>query len=84
MSLGIRSAPRRPRCDGDRLIVRLDDPDADLFVLVTGEAPQFQIRGWMRAVDAKRPEFFFKGFNGRSDAYFVPVNCLHSVDTIGV
>lgn len=58
------------------LIVREGDRDGDAFILVTGSIPRFQVHGWMRGRDAKRPEWL-KEHGGRAPAWFVPQAQLH-------
>jgi hypothetical protein len=53
------------------LLVRRDDKDEDRFVLVTGQFPVFNIKGWLFGRDAKREEWF-QAHGGREKAYFVP------------
>lgn len=60
------------------LLVRPDDPDDALFVLVTGEAPELVVRGAMRGREAKREEWK-RDYGGRPPAYFVPQSALASV-----
>lgn len=60
------------------LIVRMDDPDDEIFVCVTGTAPNFAVRGWMYGGDAKRPEWI-RTHGGREPAWFVPHACLRTV-----
>jgi hypothetical protein len=57
------------------LIVRPGDRDDDIFVLVTGRIPTFRVRGWIRARDAKQPEWS-KTHGGREAAFFVPHSAL--------
>jgi hypothetical protein len=57
------------------LIVRSDDADTDVFVLVTGVCPNYLVRGWMYGKDAKKDEFS-KDYGGRPSAYFVPASKL--------
>lgn len=57
------------------LIVRADDRDTDVFVLVTGRAPTFRVVGYILGRDAKRPEFLQRHGN-RPGAYFVPYSVL--------
>lgn len=57
------------------LIVRDDDRDTDVFLLVTGRIPRFQVHGWIRGGDAKRAEWR-KQHGEREAAYFVPQNEL--------
>lgn len=67
----------RSRLDYD-LLVREDDPDDAVFVLVVGQVPTFQVVGWIRGRDAKRPEWV-KRYGGRPAAYFVPQVSLHAL-----
>lgn len=53
------------------LIVREDDADDSVFVLVTGRAPRYSVRGWIKAGDAKKAEWL-QTHGGREAAYFVP------------
>lgn len=64
----------RSRSDYD-LIVRSGDRDGDMFVLVTGRIPRFQVHGYIRGVDAKRPEWA-RRHGGRASAFFVPQSAL--------
>lgn len=77
-SLEVRT---RSRHDWD-LIVRVDAPDDSPFVLVTGSAPAFCIRGWILGRDAKRNEWL-RNHGGYSPAYFVPAEQLRGIDEIG-
>lgn len=63
-----------PRHDGS-LIVRKDAKDDHIYVLVTGEAPNFFLRGFILGGDAKRDEFVMAP-NGRPPAWFVPQYAL--------
>lgn len=58
------------------LIVRDCDKDGDVFALVTGRAPEFVVRGWIRGGDAKRKEWR-REHGGREAAFFVPQAELH-------
>jgi len=60
------------------LIVRDNDPDDRVFILVTGTAPDYQVRGWLKAADAKRQEWK-KNYGGHGFAYFVPNSELKSM-----
>jgi hypothetical protein len=46
------------------------DESDPIYVLVTGTAPVFRVRGWIRGADAKRDDWF-KSI-GRAPAFFVP------------
>jgi len=59
------------------LIVREDDDPNKTFVLVTGVAPNYWIRGWIRGHDARRDEWR-QTYGGRPEAWFVPAKFLKS------
>ena len=63
------------------LIVRDDDPDGRVFVLVTGGPMEFKIHGWMRSEDARRPEWR-REHGGYPAAYFVPHEALKNVEAL--
>lgn len=53
------------------LLVRDDDQDEHVFILVVGQIPCFEVVGYMRGVDAKRPEWR-RAYGGREEAWFIP------------
>lgn len=63
------------------LIVRDDDHDEDVFVLVTGGPQEFTIHGWMQAADAKKPRFK-SNYGGYGEAFFVPQSALRPIDPL--
>lgn len=63
------------------LIVRPDDRSEDVFVLVTGRAPEYEVRGWIRGEQAKRPDWL-ASHGGRAPAYFVPASALQDVASL--
>lgn len=63
------------------LIIRPNDPDNRVFVLVTGRAPDFCVRGWIYARDGKLAEYERQHAN-RAAAYFVPQSALHPIETL--
>lgn len=67
----------RSRDDYD-LIVRHDDADGDVFILVTGSLSRLTVRGWVYGHEAKRPEYLAP-HGGRPEAYFVPQSALRPV-----
>lgn len=64
----------RTRAEWD-LIIRSDDRDEDVFVLVTGSRSEFVVVGWIRAADGKRPEWV-RDYGDREAAWFVPQSAL--------
>lgn len=65
------------------LIVRDDDPDGRVFILVTGLSPTFRIHGWIKSEDAKREEWR-KNYGGFGPAYFVPKESLKNMEDLFV
>jgi hypothetical protein len=64
------------------LLVRSDDRDEDVFVLVIPQNDrEFIIHGWQVAKKCKQKEFESKN-NSRPVAYFYPQKLLNSMDTI--
>ena len=63
----------RTRHDYD-LVVREND-DESLVALVTGSCGDYMVRGWIRAGDAKRPEWFTSHAD-RPPQYYVPQSAL--------
>lgn len=57
------------------------DDDAAIFVLVTGRAPRFRVRGWIRGSDGKRDAWWMDP-TGDGSAYFVPAAALHALATL--
>jgi hypothetical protein len=66
----VRSTSHENGC----LLVKTGDADEDVFILVTGRAPTLNVRGWMKAGDGKRAEWW-REVRGRT-AFFVPQSAL--------
>jgi hypothetical protein len=64
------------------LLVRKDDRDEDIFVLVTGLAPNFAIVGWAYGHEAKLIPA--KDHGGREPAHFMPQGNLRDIDTLKI
>jgi hypothetical protein len=60
------------------LIIRGDDNPNHIYVLVTGTAPTYCVRGWTIARDAMKPDYL-ANHGGRHEAYFVPPKALNSM-----
>ena len=65
------------------LIIRKDDPAGRPYVLVTGEAPDFQIHGWIMCEDG-RQEQWLKNHGGYEPAYFVPKSALRPISVLKI
>lgn len=63
------------------LLVRNDDRDEDIFILVTGRAPEFVVHGWLSGRDAKQDRFL-KDHGNRHPAFFVPKSELRPLSTL--
>jgi hypothetical protein len=63
------------------LIVRAEDRDSDVYVLVTGGPHDFVVRGWLLAGDAKKPQYH-KDYGGYGEAFFVPQSDLLPIDLL--
>lgn len=57
------------------LIVRENDKDDAVFVLVTGKCPSYVVRGWLKGREAKQQQWL-KNHGGRPPAFFVPQEAL--------
>jgi hypothetical protein len=73
----IRSTPRA----SNSLIIRANDKDDDIFVLVVGSAPEYTIAGYIRGEDGKKQEWV-RSPNGGSAAYFVPQAALRPINEL--
>lgn len=63
------------------LIVREDDPDDAIFVLLTGSCPTYEVVGTIKGSEAKQPEWL-KTHGGRPPAYFVPHEALNGREVL--
>jgi hypothetical protein len=59
------------------LLIRKDDDDSKVYIHVTGRAPDFWVRGWLRGLDAQREEWWHNHGN-REWAWFVPTTALNT------
>jgi hypothetical protein len=71
----------RTRHDHD-LILRKQDSERAIWVLITGTSPDFWIRGWIYGHEAKKPEWLQKYGKDRSEGYVVRVEYLHPIETL--
>lgn len=62
-----------------RLIIRPADRTDYFYVLVTGIAPTYTIRGFIHGFDAKKDHYFDNPRNGRPDAWWIPQAALQPI-----
>lgn len=62
------------------LIIRKDDPDDRIYVLVVGEGCKFKIVGWLSG--REKHQFETKTFNDRPKAWFIPQSKLHAIEEL--
>jgi len=65
--------------DNYRLIVRSADNTNDDYVLVSGAAPDFTIKGYIEGKEAKSSKYLDNPGNDRPDAWFVPQSDLKPI-----
>lgn len=63
------------------LIVRPEDDDAHLFVLVIGESPFFHVVGWLYGHECKKPEWY-KTYGQKRPAFFAPIAALRDINDL--
>lgn len=66
----------------DQLNIRDADKDDDIFVLVVGHDGVYEVRGWLRAGDAKRAEWSDDKGNRGAPCYWVPHEALHPMSEL--
>lgn len=75
----------RDETNGEReLIVREDDPDDRVMVLVTwkdSELPKLLVWGWIEIKKAKKKKYV-RNYGGYGSAYFVPKEDLNPMETL--
>lgn len=63
----------------DLILYEDDNPD-HVFILVTGQAPQFKIHGWCLGREGQEERFLKQITADRKPSYFVPKQWLHSME----
>lgn len=72
---------RSSRHENGRLIVRNNDKDEDIFILVVGKAPNYEIVGWIKGAEAKC-DAYLDDPNNLRPAWFVPQEDLHPISEL--
>ncbi len=68
---------------GGLLIHPWEDVTAsDVYILVTGWAPEYRLRGWMRISEAGTPEYHEENLANRGPCWLVPQGELYSMETL--
>jgi hypothetical protein len=70
--------------DNYRLIVRPADSSDDFYVLVTGQAPTYTIKGFTSGKLAKQDKYLDNPGNGRPDAWWVPQSDLYALSLLPI
>lgn len=73
----VRSCPR----EDAHLLLHDADADAAAFILVTGTAPEFSLRGWIVGQDGKNAEWW-RAPDGRRPCYAVPQAALTPMEEL--
>lgn len=73
----------RSRHDYELIIRPGNDNDESIFICVTGRCPEYRIRGWIVAKDAKKPEYL-KDYGKRPPAFFVPHSALRPMSELPI
>ncbi len=68
---------RTAREDHFDLILRKDDPDHKIYVLVVGSGCKYRIAGWLKGSERYAHEM--KTYNERPKAWFIPQSAIHPV-----
>lgn len=63
------------------LIIRKDDSEESLYILVTGRYGKYNIRGWMEGSKCKDPQWI-QTYAHREPAFFVPQKVLNPMDNL--
>jgi hypothetical protein len=82
-NLEIKTRPDSGTRPHDRkLIIRDNDIDSRIFVLVLGAAPTYRIMGWIKCAEAKKHDDWKFDPNGQGEAWWVPVEALKPLDIV--
>ena len=72
---------RHTELDSGKLIIRPGDNPESLYVLVTGSAPTYDVKGWIKGDDGMKQKFMMNP-GGAGIAFFVPVKNLKQMKTL--
>ncbi len=70
---------RTARDHNRRLILHPGDSDDQVWVLVTGLAPELKIQGWCYGFEGKLDRFWTHPFGAREPAFYVPSDELRDI-----
>lgn len=63
------------------LIIRNNDPEDRIYILVTGLFPKYYIKGWIKGKQGKQNQFY-KNYGNYGHAWFVPQNYLQPMKNL--
>lgn len=73
---------RTSRSSRPMLVVRTQNDPQDTFILVMGEAPHFEVAGWIKGREAMRKKYLRKLDPRRPEVYAVPPADLHPLEEL--
>lgn len=79
--IGTRIQVRTRSSHSYELIIRPDDPDDEIFILVTGKCPSYRIHGFCSGSDGKNKKFS-QTHGGRPPAFFIPPSALRPISEL--
>jgi hypothetical protein len=62
-----------------RLMLHPEDKDGEVFILVVGRAPAFQLVGWCFGYEGKKQDYWSDPTGADRSAFFVPRKVLHDM-----
>ena len=74
----IRSTPNH----NYKLIIRPDDNPQRYYILITGEAPNYRLHGYIKGSDAMKHDEWREDPNDRPEAWFVPKRYLRPIEEL--
>ena len=66
----------------NKLIIRDRDSDHDIFILVVGSAPNYDVVGWIYGAAGKDPRWLGDANNIGKPAYFIPQQSLNPIEEL--
>lgn len=80
--IGGRLQVRSTQSRTNKLIIRDRDDDSDIFVLLVGECPSYEMIGWIAGREGKNPMWREDVNSIGKPSFFVPQENLHPIDEL--